>query len=151
MNNDTTSAWTDNVHNLAAYQLPPHCTPVSPALAWLSSFTNTCIPTELAFISVLLGTLSIISWLFAQLPQLYKNFQIKSTSGLSIFFLVEWCAGDISNLSGAILTGQASWQIIIGGYYTFVSRLYPLWKSTTNKVMTRSILCSFYSGYGMRS
>jgi uncharacterized protein with PQ loop repeat len=67
-----------------------------------------------------LGTLSIISWLFAQLPQLYKNYHIKSTSGLSIFFLVEWCAGDISNLSGALLTQQATWQIVIAAYYTFV-------------------------------
>jgi len=121
--NNTTPAWTDNKHIFAptpSSSLPPHCTPTYEFLHYISIATGTCIPTPLAFLSVLLGTLSCISWLFAQLPQLYKNYHIKSTSGLSIFFLIEWCAGDVSNLSGAILTQQATWQIIIGGYYTFV-------------------------------
>jgi solute carrier family 66 (lysosomal lysine-arginine transporter), member 1 len=64
--------------------------------------------------------LSIVSWLFAQLPQIYRNHQIQSTAGLSIFFLVEWCLGDATNLLGALFTNQAGWQVVVAGYYVFV-------------------------------
>jgi uncharacterized protein with PQ loop repeat len=74
----------------------------------------------LAFTSNLLGGLSILAWLFAQLPQIIKNVKIQSTAGLSIFFLVEWCLGDFSNLLGAVFTHQAPWQVAIGCYYVFV-------------------------------
>lgn len=100
--------------------LPDHCTPTSDFLLRFSSTFHVCIPTPLAFTSNLLGALSICSWLFAQLPQIYKNYNLKSTSGLSIFFLVEWCLGDLGNLLGALFTHQAHWQVIIGGYYVFV-------------------------------
>ena len=100
--------------------LPPHCAPTNDFLEHLSSRLGTCVPTPLAFISSLLGTLSIISWLFAQMPQIYKNYQIQSTAGLSIFFLTEWLLGDVTNLLGALFTGQATWQVIIASYYTFV-------------------------------
>jgi uncharacterized protein with PQ loop repeat len=100
--------------------LPEHCTPTNDFLFRYSSTFHVCIPTPLAFISNLLGALSICSWLFAQLPQIYKNYKIGSTSGLSIFFLVEWCLGDLGNLLGALFTHQAQWQVVIGGYYVFV-------------------------------
>ncbi|KAE8375202.1 PQ loop repeat-domain-containing protein [Aspergillus bertholletiae] len=107
------------IHSLTQ-ALPQHCEPSSPFLAALSAYLHTCIPTPLALVSSVLGTLSIVSWLFAQLPQIYKNIQLQSTSGLSIFFLVEWCLGDTSNLIGAILTRQATWQVIIASYYVLV-------------------------------
>lgn len=100
--------------------LPDHCTPTHDFLLRFSSAFHTCVPTPLAFVSSALGALSIIAWLFAQLPQIYKNWSISSTSGLSIFFLVEWCLGDLGNLLGALFTHQASWQVTIGGYYVFV-------------------------------
>lgn len=100
--------------------LPAYCTPENDFLLHFSSTFHTCVPTPLAFTSITLGGLSILAWLFAQLPQIYKNWSIQSTSGLSIFFLAEWCLGDISNLLGALFTRQASWQICIGGYYVFV-------------------------------
>ncbi|KAL2357502.1 PQ loop repeat-domain-containing protein [Cryomyces antarcticus] len=103
--------------------LPDHCEPANAYLFWLSSTLHTCVPTNLALISTLLGTLSIVSWLFAQLPQIYKNYTLKSTSGLSIFFLTEWCLGDLSNLLGALFTGQATWQVVVAGYYCFVDSM----------------------------
>ena len=106
--------------SLFVLDLPDHCDPTTPLLKSISSYSQTCIPTPLAFISTLLGTLSIISWLFAQLPQIVTNYRLKSTSGLSAFFLIEWLLGVISNLLGAVLTNQATWQVIIGGYYCFV-------------------------------
>ncbi|KAF2719787.1 hypothetical protein K431DRAFT_286425 [Polychaeton citri CBS 116435] len=100
--------------------LPAHCEPANDFLLRFSRTFHVCLPTPLAFISTFLGVLSIVSWLFAQLPQIYKNYNIKSTSGLSIYFLVEWCLGDLGNLLGALFTHQATWQVTIGGYYVFV-------------------------------
>jgi len=100
--------------------LPDHCIPTNSFLVGLSSIFHICIPTPLAFISTVLGTLSIVSWLFAQVPQIIKNHSIKSTSGLSLWFLLEWAAGDTTNLLGAILTRQAGWQVIVAGYYVSV-------------------------------
>ncbi|KAJ5773536.1 hypothetical protein N7457_008432 [Penicillium paradoxum] len=108
------------LHGLLTGILPDHCEPTSPFLTAVSSHLHICIPTPLAAISSVLGTLSIISWLFAQLPQIYKNFQLQSTSGLSIFFLVIWCFGDASNLIGALYTRQAGWQVVVASYYVLV-------------------------------
>ena len=91
--------------HIAKPTLPPTCEPANEFLYHLSAFFGTC---------------SIVSWLFAQLPQIYKNHKLKSTSGLSAFFLTEWLLGDVTNLLGCLFTGQASWQIIIAGYYVFV-------------------------------
>jgi uncharacterized protein with PQ loop repeat len=105
---------------VAEPSLPASCEPANAFLYHLSASLHTCVPTNLALISTLLGTCSIISWLFAQLPQIYKNHKLKSTSGLSAFFLTEWLLGDVTNLLGCLFTGQASWQIIIASYYVFV-------------------------------
>lgn len=104
----------------AGYGLPEYCEPSNAFLVYVSSCLNSCIPTPLAFVSSALGTLSVISWLFAQLPQIYKNYKLKSTSGLSIYFLVEWCLGDSSNVVGAVLTRQAGWQVFVAAYYVLV-------------------------------
>ncbi|KAF2123173.1 PQ loop repeat-domain-containing protein [Lophiotrema nucula] len=105
---------------VAQPSLPAYCEPENDFLYHFSAAFHTCVPTNLSFISSLLGTFSIVSWLFAQLPQIYKNHQLKSTSGLSIFFLAEWLLGDVSNLLGSLLTNQALWQVIIAGYYVSV-------------------------------
>lgn len=106
---------------LATYTgLPEHCTPTSQYLFHFSSAFRSCVPTSLAFISTALGIFSLISWFFAQMPQIYKNYQLQSASGLSIYFLGVWLLGDLSNLVGAILTRQAGWQIVVAGYYVFV-------------------------------
>ncbi|KAJ5491095.1 hypothetical protein N7539_002662 [Penicillium diatomitis] len=108
------------LRSIVSASLPDHCEPSSPWLTAISSHLHICLPTPLALISSVLGTLSIVSWLFAQLPQIYKNYQLQSTSGLSIFFLVIWCAGDASNLLGAWFTRQAGWQVVVAGYYVCV-------------------------------
>lgn len=37
-----------------------------------------------------------------------------------MYFLIEWCLGDTSNLVGALLTRQAGWQVVVAGYYVLV-------------------------------
>ncbi|KAL8933824.1 MAG: hypothetical protein Q9216_006199 [Gyalolechia sp. 2 TL-2023] len=103
--------------------LPRHCEPTTSFLVALSSNLHTCVPTPLALVSTTLGILSIISWLFAQLPQILKNYKLKSASGLSIYFLAEWLLGDLTNLLGALLTRQASWQVVVAAYYVTVDIL----------------------------
>ena len=98
----------------------PHCEPQDDFLRQVSSFLVTCIPTYGAFFSTLLGNLSILAWLCAQVPQVFKNYRLQSTAGLSVYFLVEWLLGDTTNLVGAILTHQATWQVELASYYTAV-------------------------------
>ncbi|KAL9027909.1 MAG: hypothetical protein Q9196_003645 [Gyalolechia fulgens] len=100
--------------------VPNHCEPTTSFLVALSSNLHTCVPTPLALVSTTLGILSIISWLFAQLPQIRKNYKLQSASGLSIYFLAEWLLGDLTNLLGALLTRQASWQVVVAAYYVTV-------------------------------
>ena len=100
--------------------LPEYCNPQTPFLLRISAAFHTCVPTNLAFLSTLLGSLSILSWLFAQVPQILKNYSNQSTSGLSVYFLLEWCLGDTANLLGALFTGQATWQQLVAGYYVCV-------------------------------
>lgn len=106
--------------HIAHQTLPDRCEPTNAFLHNLSVAIGSCIPTNLALISTILGTCSIVSWLFAQLPQIYKNHKLKSTSGLSVIFLTEWLLGDLSNLLGSLFTQQATWQVIIASYYVFV-------------------------------
>lgn len=103
-----------------ASSLPDHCTPTSPFLLNISSVFNTCIPTPLAFLSSLLGLLSIGAWLFALPPQLYKNFALSSASGLSVYFLMVWFLGDLANMLGALFTEQAAWQVVVATYFVMV-------------------------------
>ncbi|MCJ1224327.1 hypothetical protein MMC12_000972 [Toensbergia leucococca] len=100
--------------------LPDHCTPTTSFLASISSSFYICVPTPLALLSTTLGIFSILSWLFAQLPQIFKNYTLQSTAGLSIYFLIVWCLGDTTNLIGALLTKQATWQVVVAGYYVCV-------------------------------
>lgn len=101
-------------------RLPEYCTPTNSFLLNISLAFNTCIPTPLAFFSTSLGILSIGAWLFALPPQIYKNYVLKSASGLSVFFLIEWFFGDLTNMLGALFTGQASWQVVLAAYYVSV-------------------------------
>lgn len=100
--------------------LPEYCTPTTPFLIKISSDFNTCVPTPLAFVSTCLGILSIVTWLFALPPQIYKNFVLKSASGLSPYFLAVWFLGDLTNLLGGLFTGQAVWQVVDAAYFVSV-------------------------------
>lgn len=100
--------------------LPNYCTPTNSFLVNFSASFNTCIPTPLAFLSTCLGFLNIGAWLFALPPQIYKNFAEQSTAGLSVYFLFIWFLGDLTNMLGALFTGQATWQVVVAAYFVSV-------------------------------
>ncbi|KAF8542654.1 PQ loop repeat-domain-containing protein [Trichophaea hybrida] len=103
-----------------SYILPDYCEPDTPVLAYLSQKFGTCIPSYLALASTTAGLLSITSWLFAQMPQIWKNYRRGSVDGLSFGFLSVWLAGDVCNLLGALWTGQMWFQQIVALYYVAV-------------------------------
>ncbi|KAI9100589.1 PQ loop repeat-domain-containing protein [Phlyctochytrium arcticum] len=68
----------------------------------------------------LFSTLSLAFWLSAQLPQLYKNYSLKSTTSLSPLFLIIWLAGDTANFLGCLLTNQLPFQTYLAMYFVGV-------------------------------
>ncbi|KAF3917221.1 hypothetical protein ABW20_dc0108604 [Dactylellina cionopaga] len=98
----------------------PYCHPQNALLVFVSQQLQTCIPTNLTLLSTTCGILSIASWLFAQLPQIIKNYKLKSSESLSFMFLLIWCLGDSSNLMGAVLLDQMTFQKVLGMYYVLV-------------------------------
>ncbi|KZO90479.1 hypothetical protein CALVIDRAFT_522648 [Calocera viscosa TUFC12733] len=68
-------------------------------------------------LSDVLGYTSILSWLFAQFPQLIVNWKLQSAEGLALPFLVNWLFGDLTNLLGCILTHQLPFQTYLATYF----------------------------------
>ena len=71
-------------------------------------------------LSTVLGYLSIVSWLGAQMPQLFANYRNSSVEGLALPFLVSWAIGDATNLLGCLLTHQLAFQTTLATYFVLV-------------------------------
>jgi hypothetical protein len=89
-------------------------------IQWIGSMLGDCVYSNTEITSVYFGILSLkpglISLLFcefAMLPQLWKNYQLKSVVGLSFSLLVCWTIGDFLNLVGTFLTEQLQVKIIL--------------------------------------
>ncbi|GMG54760.1 unnamed protein product [Ambrosiozyma monospora] len=63
------------------------------------------------------GYISMTAWLFAQLPQVIKNYSDKSVDGLSVGFLLCWFGGDFLNFTSCLLTDAMLFQLLLSGYY----------------------------------
>lgn len=63
------------------------------------------------------GSVSFLTSFISLFPQIIETFRDKTVEGLSPYFLLAWLAGDITTLSGAILTKQLKFQVIIAAYY----------------------------------
>jgi uncharacterized protein with PQ loop repeat len=90
------------------------------AIQWIHTIFGSCVYDNQETVSVILGYLTIVCWLNAQLPQLLTNYKNKSVEGLSLSFLVNWLLGDITNLLGGILTDQLKFQIYLAAYFCTV-------------------------------
>eukprot|EP00761_Pharyngomonas_kirbyi_P014163 gb/GECH01014193.1/.p1 GENE.gb/GECH01014193.1/~~gb/GECH01014193.1/.p1 ORF type:complete len:324 (+),score=32.71 gb/GECH01014193.1/:1-972(+) len=91
---------------------------------WIGSFFGQCVSdSPVRVIAFFFGLLNIAIWLFAQVPQLIKNFMHGSAESLSPAFLITWLLGDITNFVGCILTHQLPVQTYTGGYFCFMDIL----------------------------
>ncbi|GMM48962.1 hypothetical protein DAPK24_055600 [Pichia kluyveri] len=92
---------------------------------WISKFfqnlqlSSNTIKT-LDSLSNLSGYMSISFWLFAQLPQVIKNFTDTSIEGFSLLFLICWFGGDLLNLISCLLNNAMMFQILLSSYYCII-------------------------------
>ncbi|CCE79198.1 Piso0_001246 [Millerozyma farinosa CBS 7064] len=56
--------------------------------------------------SHLFSTISLCSWMCAQLPQIFLNYRYKSTEGISPGFLALWALGDLLSLSSCFINDK---------------------------------------------
>ncbi|KAI0188036.1 PQ loop repeat-domain-containing protein [Xylaria flabelliformis] len=68
-------------------------------------------------LSGIFGSVSLTAWICLLIPQLITNFKAKSAEGLSMGFLAIWLFGDVTNLSGALVTGLAPTATALAGYF----------------------------------
>ncbi|KAH3668176.1 hypothetical protein OGAPHI_001930 [Ogataea philodendri] len=66
------------------------------------------------------GYLSITAWLFAQIPQVIKNYSEESVDGLSLGFLCCWFAGDFLNFTSCLMTDAMFFQTLLSSYYLII-------------------------------
>ena len=65
-----------------------------------------CLYSVRDYIAFAVGMSSIAFWIMCQLPQFISNCKKKSVAALSVWFLLQWFAGDFMNLVGCFLTNQ---------------------------------------------
>ena len=65
-----------------------------------------CAYAPIEYIGFLFGVCSIALWLICQLPQIVANYRLKTSDGLSFYFLLLWAFGDSANLLACILTND---------------------------------------------
>ncbi|THU51610.1 hypothetical protein C4D60_Mb06t32840 [Musa balbisiana] len=83
--------------------LPPVCLSSRHCSHWARIYLKYCLCSVKDGMALFLGTISIISWGIAEVPQIITNYRQKSTEGLSIAFLLTWVVGDLFNLIGCLL------------------------------------------------
>ncbi|KAI9017538.1 PQ loop repeat-domain-containing protein [Gaertneriomyces semiglobifer] len=70
--------------------------------------------------SSIAGYISVGCWLVVFTPQLYENYQRKSTQGLSLHFILIWLLADVFSVAGAIINHLLWTIIVLGIYYAVV-------------------------------
>jgi hypothetical protein len=77
--------------------------------------------------------------MFAQIPQLVKNWSRQSSESLSPAFLTCWLLGDLTNLLGCLLTQQQAFQVRMAAYFVSMDVVmltqfaYFQWKTMKNR------------------
>ncbi|CAL6410861.1 unnamed protein product [Bathycoccus prasinos] len=65
-----------------------------------------CAYSPIEYVGFLSGLCSIAFWIVCQFPQMLQNYQLKTSEGLSGYFLLLWAFGDSCNLVACVLTGD---------------------------------------------
>ncbi|CAG5135960.1 unnamed protein product [Candidula unifasciata] len=85
---------------------------------WIWTVLGDCVSSPQEQASAYLGLISLAIWMMVSLPQVIKNFRnIDGLAGISVLLLLQWAGGDITNLTGAILTSQLKLQIYLASYF----------------------------------
>ncbi|RUS32126.1 PQ loop repeat-domain-containing protein [Jimgerdemannia flammicorona] len=99
---------------------PTACEPFHngvPYIRWIYFLFGDCVYGSHEATSLLLGYTSICCWFNAQFPQIYENYKNGSVESLSLPFLINWMLGDLTNLTGCLLTNQLPFQYV---FYTHI-------------------------------
>ncbi|WOL14706.1 seven transmembrane protein 1-like [Canna indica] len=81
----------------------PACSSSQHCSQWARIYLKYCLCNAKDGAALFLGTVSMISWGIAEVPQIITNYREKSTEGLSLTFLMTWIIGDLFNLIGCLL------------------------------------------------
>ena len=60
---------------------------------WVRKYFKDCLCNMNDDLSFSFGILSLLSWGVAEIPQIFTNFQAKSSHGVSLLFLLGWVLG----------------------------------------------------------
>eukprot|EP00755_Sulcionema_specki_P032050 Sspe_Gene.19562::Locus_7139_Transcript_1_1_Confidence_1.000_Length_1636::g.19562::m.19562 len=82
-----------------------------------SPYPLTCVYSPRQVASVFFGSISILFWMMVTIPQIIVNYRLKRAESLSVFFLLQWFAGDTANAIGCFLTKQTPAQTYLALYY----------------------------------
>ncbi|ONM31193.1 PQ-loop repeat family protein / transmembrane family protein [Zea mays] len=82
---------------------PASCPATRHCAEWARIYLRYCLCSQKEGAALALGLISVISWGFAEVPQIMTNYRQKSTEGLSVAFLMTWIVGDLFNLVGCFL------------------------------------------------
>lgn len=108
---------------------------------WAAEHMGYCLCGTKDGVSLVLGALSVLSWVVAEIPQIITNFRDKSTEGLSFWFLITWIIGDLCNIFGCLLEPAtlptqlymamffALTTFFLAGQALYYSHIYPRLKS----------------------
>ncbi|KAJ3303557.1 PQ loop repeat-containing protein 2 [Kappamyces sp. JEL0829] len=89
-------------------------------VSWIGEWFGDCIYTPWELASFYFAYAGTFCTMIAMGPQVWMNYKLKSTQGLSLGLLLFWCFGDIGNLSGALLTQQLPSQVMTAWLFTLM-------------------------------
>lgn len=95
----------------------------SDCVEWANEYLGECVVDQKQMAGLILGLMSIGFWLVAQAPQLIMNYKTSNAQSLSLIFLADWLAGDITNLVGCLLTNQVPTQLYTSIYFCVIDSL----------------------------
>ncbi|XP_071840417.1 lysosomal amino acid transporter 1 homolog isoform X2 [Apostichopus japonicus] len=88
---------------------------------WTYTIFGECVHNEMQMAGFIIGLISIGFWIVVFFPQFYEAYKNGAVDqALSPLFLIMWLLGDISNLTGCLLSGQLPTQIYVAYYYIFM-------------------------------
>ncbi|XP_071805335.1 lysosomal amino acid transporter 1 homolog [Asterias amurensis] len=109
------SVWGPHPHPLPDPDV--NCT-ILGGVPWVWHIFHECVVDNVQYAGFFLGLISILCWLVVFLPQFYDAYKTgHMDEAISPVFLFLWLLGDVSNLTGSVLSKQLGTQIAVAYYY----------------------------------